>query len=191
MNLFSSYILENYDFLDLPNLQETDFTTNKDKKINIKAIPRSSSSIAQLDSNLPVLFQVIYTGHGWSQTTFLSSKVSLSLKETILTIDEPQFNAEYNDSHVCLTTNTLFSQDIIPIKNGNETLAYLINVSVRDKTYNELQDSLVTLDFGKSEAQNYGLKFSVPYYTVSLEERDHLLGTGEWNDEGWYGMPLA
>ncbi len=115
------------------------------------------------------------------------------LKETILTIDEQQFNAEYNDSYFCLTTNTLSSQDIIPIKNGNEILAYLIKVSVRDKTYNELQDSLVTLDFGKSEAQNYGLKFSVPYYTVSLEERDLLLGIGEWNDEGigWYGMPLA
>lgn len=29
------------------------------------------------------------------------------------------------------------------------------------------------------------------HYTVSSEERDHLLSTGEWNDEGvaWYGMP--
>ncbi len=77
VNLFPSDILESYDFLDLPNLQETDFTTNKDKKINIKATPRSSSSITQLDSNFPVLFQVTYTGHGWAQTTFLSSKVSL------------------------------------------------------------------------------------------------------------------
>lgn len=29
------------------------------------------------------------------------------------------------------------------------------------------------------------------HYTVSAQERDHLLSTGEWNDEGvaWYGMP--
>lgn len=29
------------------------------------------------------------------------------------------------------------------------------------------------------------------HYTMSLEERNHLLSTGEWNDEGigWYGIP--
>lgn len=190
---FPLEILKNYTFTNaLPDLNESQFTMDHSENdilesdIIIEVIPREKDSkVNVLNSNLPIILSYTYTYKNpledceydvEKQITFSSGQeVGLALENSTVTIDSNLFETALAFQNPTipykLDTNTFDSEKLLPIKAGDQTLFYYLEVSLREGTYEEIESSTKNIRFVQKD-DKYG-KFvdcTIPFNILCPEK---------------------